>query len=110
MAGLGLLLYTSFMRERTFRSALLVPYAAQLFVHLVDVLLYTRVNRTLGIPDVVFVLGTECRTEEDGSPDPIKEHGRPDPMKGVGSPDPMKEHGTPDPIERGRSVASTPPW
>ena len=61
VSAAGLVAYTSMMREWSFQKVILLPKLAAVLVHLMDVALFTRLNRALGVPDAYFVLGTEAR-------------------------------------------------
>eukprot|EP00746_Dinoflagellata_sp_MGD_P033153 gnl/MRDRNA2_/MRDRNA2_17904_c0_seq1.p1 gnl/MRDRNA2_/MRDRNA2_17904_c0~~gnl/MRDRNA2_/MRDRNA2_17904_c0_seq1.p1 ORF type:complete len:565 (+),score=90.64 gnl/MRDRNA2_/MRDRNA2_17904_c0_seq1:130-1824(+) len=54
--------YRKYLREWTFQNLLLIANIAVAVLNLCDVLLYSRLNVKLGIPDTVFVLGSEAST------------------------------------------------
>lgn len=62
MSFVGLASYNRYMKDWTYRSLLLLCTTVVTLLSLLDVLMYTRLNVWLGIPDVVFVLGSSVST------------------------------------------------
>merc|ERR1719181_1691242 len=62
MSLVGLVTYNRYMKEWTYRSMLLFCNTVVTLLSLLDVLMYTRLNLWLGIPDVLFVLGSSVST------------------------------------------------
>jgi hypothetical protein len=62
MSLVGLVTYNRYMKEWTYRSMLLFCNTVVTLLSLLDVLMYTRLNIWLGIPDVMFVLGSSVST------------------------------------------------
>merc|ERR1719159_284347 len=58
----GFYTYRTYLRDWTFQRLLLIANIAVAVLNLADVLLYSRYNVKLGIPDTVFVLGSEAST------------------------------------------------
>lgn len=58
----GFYTYRTYLRDWTFQRLLLIANIAVAVLNLADVLLYSRWNVRLGIPDMVFVLGSEAST------------------------------------------------
>lgn len=54
---LGFALYNRYMKDWTYRKLLLIGNLSHAVLALVDMLMFTRFNRQLGIPDHFFVLG-----------------------------------------------------
>mmetsp|Transcript_141961 Transcript_141961/g.441377 ORF Transcript_141961/g.441377 Transcript_141961/m.441377 type:complete len:550 (-) Transcript_141961:70-1719(-) len=58
MSLVGILLYQRYMSTWNYRYLFLVSNIAYSLVSFLDLMLYTRVNKSLGIPDHLFVLST----------------------------------------------------
>lgn len=58
---MGLAIYNVHMRHWSYRRLLVVGNAVCSFLSLFDIILFTRFNLQLGIPDHVFVLGSTCQ-------------------------------------------------
>jgi len=59
LSMLGVLIYTTFMYNWTYRKMFFVTSALYIVTCVPNVLLFKRLNVALGIPDTVFVLGSE---------------------------------------------------
>jgi len=62
MSLVGLATYNRYMKDWTYRGLLLFCNTVCTVLYLLDVLMYTRLNLWLGIPDVWFVLGSSAST------------------------------------------------
>jgi len=62
MSLVGLATYNRYMKEWTYRSLILLCNVIATVLSLLDVLMYTRLNVSVGVPDVVFVLGSSIST------------------------------------------------
>lgn len=62
MSLVGLATYNRYMKDWTYRGLLLMTNLAVTVLSLLDVVMYTRLNLWLGIPDVTFVLGSSVST------------------------------------------------
>mmetsp|Transcript_79070 Transcript_79070/g.124704 ORF Transcript_79070/g.124704 Transcript_79070/m.124704 type:complete len:635 (-) Transcript_79070:30-1934(-) len=62
MSLIGLATYNRYMKGWTYRSLILLSNISVTILSLFDVLMYTRLNVALGIPDVAFVLGSSVST------------------------------------------------
>lgn len=62
MSFIGLATYNKYMKNWTYRSLLLFCNTVVTLLSLLDVVMYTRLNLWLGIPDTVFVLGSSVST------------------------------------------------
>jgi len=60
---LGIIMYQRYLSEWSYRSLLVVANVALSLFSLLDLMLFTRTNVELGIPDTVFVLGTSLFEE-----------------------------------------------
>lgn len=60
---LGIVIYNKFMHKWKYRSVFLVNNLVFMLVNLLNVVTYLRWNLTLGIPDEVFVLGSDAFQE-----------------------------------------------
>ena len=56
---IGTILYNVFMKRMKFRKILCIAQVSLAIVSLLDIILVTRANLALGIPDKVFVMGDE---------------------------------------------------
>jgi len=52
--------YNRFMRDWTYRRIMLVPFILYTLVSLSDIMIFTRYNLVLGIPDAAFLLGSRA--------------------------------------------------
>jgi len=57
---ISIIIYNRYMRDWSFRNVLLVANAAFIFASLPNMALFLRWNKEWGIPDELFVLGTEA--------------------------------------------------
>jgi len=62
MSFFGLATYNKYMKEWSYRGLLLFCNTVVTLLSLLDVVMYTRLNIWLGIPDVAFVLGSSVST------------------------------------------------
>lgn len=62
MSLVGLATYSRYMKSWSYRSLTLFSNVVVACLSLLDMLMYTRMNRRLGIPDVAFVLGSSVST------------------------------------------------
>lgn len=62
MSFVGLATYNRYMKDWTYRGLLLFCNSIVTVLSLLDVVMYTRTNLWLGIPDVAFVLGSSVST------------------------------------------------
>mmetsp|Transcript_88860 Transcript_88860/g.153917 ORF Transcript_88860/g.153917 Transcript_88860/m.153917 type:complete len:758 (+) Transcript_88860:105-2378(+) len=62
MSLLGLGTYNRYMKDWTYRSLILFCNTVVTCLSLMDIVMYTRTNVKVGIPDVVFVLGSSVCT------------------------------------------------
>jgi len=60
MSLLGIATFQRYFKDYGYRNLLLATNVGFGILSLFDVMLYSRLNLTLGIPDHVFVLGTSC--------------------------------------------------
>lgn len=62
MSFIGLATYNRYMKNWTYRGLLLFCNTIVTLLSLLDVVMYTRLNVAMGIPDVTFVLGSSVST------------------------------------------------
>jgi hypothetical protein len=62
MSLLGLATYTNYMKNWTYRSLLLFTNSTLTVLWLLDVLMFLRIPKMLGIPDQYFVIGSSVST------------------------------------------------
>lgn len=62
MSLLGLVTYNRWMKDWSYRSLILFCNTVVTCLSLMDIVMYTRTNIKVGIPDVVFVLGSSVCT------------------------------------------------
>jgi len=62
MSLIGLATYNHYMKNWTYRGLLLFCNTVVTLLSLLDVLMFTRLNLSLGIPDTMFVLGSTVST------------------------------------------------
>lgn len=55
----GLVIYNKYLKECTYRSLLLISNVLIAILSMADILLFTRYNKKMGIPDTYFVLGSQ---------------------------------------------------
>jgi len=57
MSVVGLMTYSRFLSHWSYRSVLVAVNCAASFLSLLDIMMFTRFNATIGIPDHVFIIG-----------------------------------------------------
>lgn len=62
MSFVGLAIYNRYMKEWTYRSLLMFCNVVITILFLGDILMFTRLNLWLGIPDTFFILGSSSST------------------------------------------------